>query len=84
MANNWTTAVSESDFVTLTNGASPALLDHTALIAAGVTKCTDRKAVLRKYVCLSSSFVFHFERGCLFSFISLAHSDINRCPPTHG
>eukprot|EP00729_Bicosta_minor_P007567 gene7567-17996_t len=48
MANNWTTAVSESDFVTLTNGASPALLDHTALIAAGVTKCTDRKAVLRK------------------------------------
>lgn len=65
MANNWTTAVSESDFVTLTNGASPALLDHTALIAAGVTKCTDRKAVLRKYV---SFFFFCFPFRTWLSF----------------
>ena len=45
----WMRAFSETDFSALTNGVPPATLDHESLLGLGLKKCSDRKAILRRY-----------------------------------
>lgn len=46
----WMRAFSETDFSALTNGVPPATLDHESLLGLGLKKCSDRKAILRRFV----------------------------------
>jgi len=51
----WLAATTLEDFAALSPTVHLSALSHPALNAAGITKCTDRKAVLRKVAKLSSA-----------------------------